>query len=54
MAEGNRQKNPKYLAVGIALGVAFGVALHEIAIGIALGVAFGVLWQRYQDGKDGC
>jgi hypothetical protein len=32
------------LAVGIALGIVFGVALGNIGLGIALGTAFGLLF----------
>jgi len=31
------------IAIGIALGTAFGLALNQMALGIALGTAFGAL-----------
>jgi hypothetical protein len=33
----------KALGVGLALGIVFGVALHEIAIGLLIGTVWGVV-----------
>jgi ABC-type phosphate transport system permease subunit len=41
-----------WLALGIALGVTFGLLFHNLAIGISLGVAFGVFMQNYYKGKN--
>jgi hypothetical protein len=32
-----------WLAVGIGIGAAIGVATHQLAIGVGLGVAFGLI-----------
>ena len=33
----------KWIGVGLALGLVFGVALHNIAVGIGVGLAAGAL-----------
>jgi len=33
----------KWIGIGLALGVVFGVALHNIALGIGIGLAAGAL-----------
>lgn len=44
----DRNKSNDLLAVGLALGVAFGLLLDSLALGLALGAAFGVLagWKK--------
>ena len=37
-----------YLAVGISLGVAFGLIWDNLALGLGLGVAFGLLAGRFK------
>ena len=48
--EQDRKKKDKntddYLAVGISLGVAFGLIWDNLALGLALGDAFGLLAGR--------
>ncbi len=39
------------LAIGIGLGVVFGVALDNVAIGISLGLVFGVSFSTLQNAK---
>ena len=34
------------IGIGLALGVAFGVALDNIGLGIALGVVFGIVMDK--------
>jgi hypothetical protein len=38
----------KWIAIGIGVGTAIGVATHNLAIGVALGTAFGVLIARFR------
>lgn len=37
----NKSKKTNYLALGISLGLVFGVALKNIGLGLAVGVALG-------------
>jgi len=37
----------KALGVGLALGIVFGVALHEIAVGLLIGVVLALCWAWY-------
>lgn len=37
------QINPSWLAVGIAIGTALGIALHNLGLWLSLGVVFGVI-----------
>lgn len=50
VAKSNKTKKPykpgTMIGVGIALGVAFGVALDNIGLGIALGVVFGAVMDK--------
>lgn len=50
--EQDRKKKDKntddYLAVGISLGVAFGLIWDNLALGLGLGVAFGLLAGRFK------
>ena len=39
----NKPKNNTYLALGLSLGLAFGIIFKNLAIGLSLGVAFGLL-----------
>lgn len=44
----SNEKKTNYLAVGIALGTAVGVALKNIGLGLAIGVAVGagIIYQK--------
>lgn len=46
----SNEKETNYLAVGIALGTAVGVALKNIGLGLAIGVAIGA-GMNYQKTK---
>jgi hypothetical protein len=41
----------KALGIGIALGLVFGVALHNFALGILIGVAIGAAFAAYAKRK---
>ncbi len=49
-AESGKVKKPykpgTMIGIGLALGVAFGVALDNIGLGIALGVVFGIVMDK--------